>query len=277
VVTGSVLVAVGCGRPEDEAATRARVEREIQGRLAAVLDRTLDAIDARVDSVDDRLEPLPLLRPSEEAALRSYLQDAHLARARALGARPESEDAIPALEREGRLVRLSDTTEYWVIRDLEHSLPYVTPDTRALLRRLGDRFHNRLDGLGIPRYRFEISSVLRTPDQQAALRSDNVNAAGGTSAHEFGTTVDVAYSGYAAPAGPLVEPGRLDATWLEGPVRRVSDAAAERVAARRSRELQAVLGTVLREMQSAGLVYVTLERLQPVYHVTVAERLEEGR
>lgn len=256
--------------------SRAQVEQEIEGALAVVLDRTLDAIDVRADSVDDRLEPLPLLRPTEEATLRSYLQDAHLARARALGARPESRDAIRALEGEGRLVELADTTRYWVIRDLEHSLPYVTPDTRVLLTLVGARFHARLDSLGIPRYRFEISSVLRTSEQQAALRGDNVNAAGGTSAHEFGTTVDIAYSGYAAPSEPLVEPDLGEAGWLEGPVRRVSDAAAERVAARRSRELQAVLGQVLREMQSEGLVYVTLERLQPVYHVTVADRLAGG-
>lgn len=46
----------------------------------------------------------------------------------------------------------------------------------------------------------------------------------------------------------------------------------EPVAARRSRELMAILGNVLIEAQDEGKVMVTLERLQPVYHMTVARR-----
>jgi len=42
---------------------------------------------------------------------------------------------------------------------------------------------------------------------------------------------------------------------------------------RKSRELQKILGDVLREAQDEGIVLVTLERLQPVYHVTVAREL----
>ena len=47
---------------------------------------------------------------------------------------------------------------------------------------------------------------------------------------------------------------------------------AEAVAARRSRELQAVLGRVILEMQSEGNVLVTLERQQTVFHLTVGSR-----
>ncbi|NIP78142.1 MAG: hypothetical protein GWM90_02620 [Gemmatimonadetes bacterium] len=45
----------------------------------------------------------------------------------------------------------------------------------------------------------------------------------------------------------------------------------ERVAARKSRELKAILGGVMESAQSRGEVLVTLERQQPVYHITVAE------
>ena len=44
----------------------------------------------------------------------------------------------------------------------------------------------------------------------------------------------------------------------------------EAAAARKSRELMAILGEVLREMQDEGAVYVTLDRQQPVFHITVA-------
>src|SRR5690606_692028 len=52
--------------------------------------------------------------------------------------------------------------------------------------------------------------------------------------------------------------------------------ALERVAARKSRELQNVLGGVLRGLQSDGLVLVTLERQQPVYHLTIARSLDRS-
>jgi hypothetical protein len=39
-----------------------------------------------------------------------------------------------------------------------------------------------------------------------ALPFRYVNGASGTSAHEYDTTVDVPYSGCAAPAEPIVEP-----------------------------------------------------------------------
>ncbi|NIU72660.1 MAG: hypothetical protein GWN71_03440, partial [Gammaproteobacteria bacterium] len=54
---------------------------------------------------------------------------------------------------------------------------------------------------------------------------------------------------------------------LEG----VARAVLERVAARKSRELKAILGGVMESAQSRGEVLVTLERQQPVYHITVAE------
>lgn len=268
-------VAAGC-RVEDVERGRAAGDRAptrtappVDAEAVAALAGTLERAESLADSVEDVLRPVPLLRPAEEAALRGYTNAENLRRARSLGVRAADSAELEALVAEGRLVRLEDSTSYWVVRDLDDSRPYVTPDTRALLERLGRAFQGRLDSMGIPRYRIEVSSVLRTAEDQASLRTRNVNAAAGASAHEFGTTVDLAYSGYAAPADlppPLVgdapDPLRPH---LEAVARRVL----ERVAARKSRELEAVLGRVLREAQEEGRVLVTLERLQPVYHITV--------
>lgn len=265
------LASAGCeAGPANDAGADARpgFEEEAARIMAAAMDR----IQERADSLDDRLQPVPLLRPGDRSAMRRYLNEAHLARARALGVRPASEAAIPALVEEGRLVQLEDSTEHWVIRELDHSVPYVTSDVRALLVDIGDRFHARLDSLGLPPFRFEISSLLRTPEQQADLRSGNPNATGGTSAHELGTTVDIPYSAYAAPADPIVDVAIEEAPWLRPAVRRVADGMAELVAARRSRELMAIMGQVLLELQAEGRVYITLEVQQPVYHITVAAR-----
>src|SRR5690606_23667144 len=102
----------------------------------------------------------------------------------------------------GRLVRLSDTGR-WRVRDLDYSQPLVVPGVVALLDRIGERFHERLAELGAPAFRLEITSVLRTADDQAALRAVNPNAASGESAHEYGTTIDILYSAYSAPIDPI--------------------------------------------------------------------------
>ncbi|MGH7480901.1 MAG: DUF5715 family protein [Longimicrobiales bacterium] len=221
------------------------------------------------DSIEDLLRPVPLMRPGEETSLRRFSNAAHLARARAIGVRASNEAEVEALVRDGRLVALEDG-EYWRVRELGRSSALVVPETERLLRELGERFQAELVSRGLPRYRFEISSALRTAEDQAALRQTNVNAAAGTSSHEFGTTVDIPYAGYAAPAeSPFDFSDLAPADWTPA-LERIGDLALERIAARKSRELRKILGDVLRELQGEGEVLVTLETLQPVYHITVA-------
>jgi hypothetical protein len=254
----------------------------IAGRAASPDESELGALhdviarSARLaDSVEALLEPVPLLTPGEESGLRRASNAQQLARARALGLRITDEAALRAALDAGTLVTLEDSTDLWVVRALDHSQPYVTPDARALLARIGERFQERLGEMGLPRYRLEVSSVLRSPASQAELRAGNVNAAAGTSTHEYGTTLDVAYSGYAAPADGGEFEGLASAP-ARAIAHRASVALLEAAAARKSRELQKILGDVLRELQAAGDVLVTLERQQPVYHFTVARRFTTG-
>jgi hypothetical protein len=227
--------------------------------------------EERATEIEERLLPIRLLRPNEEEALRQFGNTAHLERARALGITPiDTETGLEALIRNRELVRLADSTAHWVVRDLDASIPYVTPDVAVYLHRLGDRFQRSLAEIGLPPYRFEISSVLRTGALQEELRETNENASRGRSSHEYGTTVDISYEAYAAPQQPIQDArngsliliaDRIEALYLE------------RVAARKSRELTAILGRLLRKMQEEGLVLVRMERLQPVFHVTVARRM----
>ncbi|MFW6202185.1 MAG: DUF5715 family protein, partial [Gemmatimonadota bacterium] len=77
----------------------------------------------------------------------------------------------------------------------------------------------------------------------------------------------VDFAGWSLPVrfdpGPVAEP------WLRPHLERVEAVMLERVAARRTREIQTIFAEVLREMQAEGDVLVTLERRQPVYHITV--------
>lgn len=270
-LTLTALVA-GCAGDGTGAATGEGGGRSgsIRAEVEAALQRGMSRIAARSDSADDILLPLPLLTSAEEAGLRRYLSEQQLQRARALGVpRPASSD-LERLQREGRLVLLEASAPHWVVGQLDLSAAFVTPDARALLAELGERFHRRLAAMGLPLFRFEISSALRTSDDQAELRRTNPNAARGVSTHEYGTTVDVLYSRFAAPESldDWVDAGGVP--WLEGHLRDIAVIAAERVAGRRAHELKAILGHVLLEMQREGRVMVTLERQQPVYHMTVA-------
>jgi hypothetical protein len=265
----AVLVAcVACTRPPP--AEPAEDPAEV------ALRETLVRADAMSEQIEDILEPLPLMGPGEEEALRRHLAPAHLARARALGVRAGDREAIESLAAEGRLVALGDSTRHWILRRAGGRPTYVVPHTRALMVELGERFHRRLAALGLPSYRLEVTSALRTAEGQAALRERNANAAVGVSAHEFGTTLDIAYTAFAPPA-ELPPSLRVESPpGLRPYLDRMAALTLESVSARKSRELQKVFGDVLREAQSEGLVLVTYERAQPVFHVTVAKALADG-
>jgi hypothetical protein len=111
-------------------------------------------------AVDSLFQPLPLLRPAQEAALRQFPYSEQLARSRELGVgRGLSAERIRALRRQGRLIPLEDTT-HWTVRKLNYSEPLVVPALRAALVRIGRRFQARLTGLGAPPFRMEVSSAL---------------------------------------------------------------------------------------------------------------------
>ena len=272
-----VVAMGGCAQQQggalpDETA-RVEIEADVQDRVERVLDEALYRYEARADSVREALRPIPLLRESEKAALRRYLNPQHLAQARRLGvSRPQDSAEVASLQRSGELVRLEDSTAYWTIRELNYSVPFVIPDVEAMLTEIGRRFQERLDELGLPPFRLEVSSALRTIENQDALRNTNPNASRSASTHEFGTTIDVAYSSYAAPRQSTVEVETKETRWLQPYLQKVRDAMLERAAARKSRELQAILGHVLQEMQDEGKLMVTYEERQPVYHMTVAQQ-----
>jgi len=271
------LLVAGCEVDQPQATTEASAQPRASGqvdheRVDAVLTANIDRIVAYADSIEAALRPEPLLRPNEVAAFNRFRNPDHLARARQLGVpQPVSESALQQHLESGRLVELRDN-EYWIIRELDYSSPYVTPDAEALLREIGQRFQAALDERGLPALRMEITSVLRSADDQARLRRVNPNAARGESTHQYGTTIDIAYSSFVGPQTHVVDLDLGEDGWLEPHLRRMEDLGAETGAARMSRELQAILGHVMRAMQNEGKVMVTMEILQPVYHITVAQR-----
>jgi hypothetical protein len=60
---------------------------------------------------------------------------------------------------------------------------------------------------------------------------------------------------------------------LQLQLERLVDLAFESVSARKSRELAAILSSVLEEAQAEGIAVVIYERQQTVYHLTVARAI----
>lgn len=259
-----LLAGCGQGEPASQQATQQdRFEGAPDGLSSEQVSQVVLAVQAHADSVDHQLRRVPGLTRRERTVLSRDVNAVQTARARRVGI-PRGA-AVDQLVRSGKLVELEDTTALWVLRELDYSVPYVTPATRALLLEIGRRFQQRLDSLGVPRYRIEITSVLRTPAAQSKLRRRNANAAREVSAHEFGTTVDIAYRSYGAPVQDTVA-----GVPLAGEFRAWTDSIMTETARARGAELQAVLGRILRELRAEGRVLVRMERRQTVYHITTA-------
>lgn len=262
-----------CAWVEEQRAEAAQAAADsTRAATIAEIERALESATRRTQSLAGRanrtLSPLPVMTPGDEAALRQFRNATHVARGRALGVRASDEEAIDSLVAVGRLVPLADSTEYWIVRP-GTSPTHVVPEVPRMLEELSRRFQARLAEMGVPPYRIEVTSALRTTEHQARLRRTNANAAAGVSAHEFGTTVDLSYAAFAPP---LTTPAEI----LDGVpevlvphVTLLSDLSYESVSARKSRELTLIFSRVLREAQAEGIVVVTYERQQTVYHISV--------
>jgi hypothetical protein len=219
------------------------------------------SVAAQADSVRAAMQRVRVLGASEVGRLRQDVNKKQIATAQRLGQRASGEAQIRELVRAGRLVALGDSTEFWVLRKMDHSSPYVTPDARANLVELGRRFHARLDSAGLPHYRMKVTSAIRTDESQAQLRRINSYASRIVSAHEFGTTIDVSHERFAVPVPRPGDAGAgLRARMLE------------EVGKENAKPLQAMLGRALLELRDEGALHVMIEDQQPVYHFTVARR-----
>ena len=271
VLTTVLLSSCGWGEEERrEAAEAARLATYVE--IERALSESVQRADRVAAAADRILRPMPVMTPGDESALRRYQNGAHVSRARTLGVRVESGEALDSLVTAGSLVELQDSTPYWIVRR-SASPAFVVPAVPALLEELGRRFQARLAELDIPPYRIGVTSALRTAARQARLRGSNANAAAGVSSHEFGTTVDLSYAAFSPPADlpdDVLEPVPPS---LRPHMERLVDLALESVSARKSRELGAIFSQVLREAQTEGVALVIYERQQTVYHVTVGRDL----
>jgi hypothetical protein len=241
------------------------------------------AVAAWVASVEAAFERVPLLTPREEVLLRRSLNRRHVALGQELGVPPvPGRDSLERVSVARGLVAVDRANPWYVAGRGGASIPYLTPDAAASLDSLGARFHTLLDAAGLPRYRLVVTSLLRSAEDQAALRQRNANAAAGTSSHEHGTTYDLHYRRFALadaslltpPPPPERIPGFVEG-WLREEAEGETHAAFARFAVEYPSRLQALLGRALIALEDEGVLVTVMERGQPVFHITVARRLTE--
>lgn len=169
------------------------------------------------------------------------LNSMHMETAKVVGLSAPLEDKKAVKKCRGKLVRISSTKNY-MVDELEHSLPYLTPAASLELERIAADFADILDRNNLPHYRFIVTSVLRTEESVKQLRkSGNVNATT-NSAHCYGTTFDITYK-------------RFDK----------NDRSADYMS---DENLKLVLGQALLNEQRAGRIYVKYEVKQACFHIT---------
>ena len=122
----------------------------------------------------------------------------------------------------------------YVIGNMTHSYPYLTPEALLTLRTIGASFYKASGDHSS----FTVSSLTRTESTQKNLRKRNGNAAKGVSTHCYGVSFDISYIRYNGVREWNYE---------------------------RTKALEGVLAA----MQKSGKIYVLKERNQSCFHITV--------
>jgi hypothetical protein len=191
--------------------------------------------------------PVAVLSKSENKAVHQYINDYHLEVAKAKGlAKPLASKAEHKADAKGfgsrhNLVEITDN-EYYEIPHLTNSLPYLQPKAEDFLDLLGEKFNDRLEELGMTNYRFSVTSILRTVEDQKSLRKNNLNATANNSSHFYGRTFDISQTRF-------FERGNSTPVY--------------------SYRLRNLLLRELIKLQEEGKCYVLLESQTKCIHVTV--------
>lgn len=92
----------------------------------------------------------------------------------------------------GELLRVRSGRSF-VIEDMTHSYPYLTRDSKKLLKEIGKRFKEKVDRDGLRGSKFIITSMTRTTEKMTGLGKRNINLSD-NSPHLYGNAFDISYA-----------------------------------------------------------------------------------
>ena len=144
----------------------------------------------------------------------------------------------------GKLVYVGSNPFFYVDK-LNNSIPYLVPKASVLLQDIGRAYFDSLQIKGIPLHKIIVTSILRTKDDVAKLRTRNGNATE-NSCHLYGTTFDICYNRY------------QQIQTKDQPRRQVQNDS-----------LKWVFSEVLRDFREKNRCYIKYEVHQGCFHITV--------
>ena len=168
--------------------------------------------------------------------------EVQLAVANKYGVKPV-QNRMDAEKRKSELVYAA-SNPYYHVDKLRESIPYLVPRANILLQDIGRAFFDSLYVKGVPLHQIIVTSILRTEEDVARLRSHNLNASE-NSCHRFGTTFDICYNRYFTVQ---------------------TDANRRRTV--QNDTLKWVLSEVLRDMREQKRCYIKYEVKQGCFHIT---------
>lgn len=165
------------------------------------------------------------------------LNEKHLEAARLYGLGP-IEDRAEAARLKSKLVEIEDCKTY-VVDDMDYAVPYLTKSAKKALDGIAEAFADSLKSKGYPRYKLVVTSLLRTEEDMANLRKNNMNASPNSS-HRYATSFDISWKRFQKSA--------------------TGEAPAE--------SLKLILAEVLRDQKNEGNVFVKYEQKEACFHIT---------
>ena len=170
-------------------------------------------------------------------------QDVQILAATKHGVKPV-QNRLEAENSKGKLVYVGSNPFFYVDK-LNNSIPYLVPRASVLLQDIGRAYFDSLQIKGIPLHKIIVTSILRTKDDVAKLRTRNGNATE-NSCHLYGTTFDVCYNRY------------KQIQTEKQPRRQVQNDT-----------LKWVFSEVLRDFRNKNRCYIKYEVHQGCFHITV--------
>ena len=170
-------------------------------------------------------------------------QDVQILAANKYGVNPV-QNREEAEHSKGKLVYVGSNPFFYVDK-LNNSIPYLVPRASVLLQDIGRAYFDSLQIKGIPLHKIIVTSILRTKDDVAKLRTRNGNATE-NSCHLYGTTFDICYNRY------------KQIQTREQPRRQVQNDT-----------LKWVFSEVLRDFRNKNRCYIKYEVKQGCFHITV--------
>ena len=170
-------------------------------------------------------------------------QDVQILAAPKHGVKPV-QNRLEAENSKGKLVYVGSNPFFYVDK-LNNSIPYLVPRASVLLQDIGSAYFDSLQIKGIPLHKIIVTSILRTKDDVAKLRTRNGNATE-NSCHLYGTTFDICYNRY------------KQIQTREQPRRQVQNDT-----------LKWVFSEVLRDFRDKNRCYIKYEVKQGCFHITV--------